>query len=85
MNENMSEIPDGWHIQRKTVRIGTATEGVYVARHWQKDRPARKHWWSLPQKKIITWFPVYQSTSRDAVVQFIRGTQAALEATRDGA
>jgi hypothetical protein len=81
MSENMAELPDGWHIQRVARYDGPSVDFIYEARHWQKSRPHKKHWWSRP-KPVTGWFPVYQSRFRDETAEWIRQTARAMEANR---
>ena len=79
MSENISEIPEGWYIQRVPVYDGPSVDFMYEARHWQTSRPHKKHWWSLPPKRITGWFPVYKSRFRDETVDWIRATAQTMD------
>ena len=82
MSDELAELPDGWNIQRVAVYDGPSVDFRYEARHWQTSRPHKKHWWQRRPKRVTGWFPVYQSRFRDEVVQFIRDTANAMEASK---
>ena len=81
MSDNMSEIPEGWTIQRVPVYGGPSVDFMYEAQHWQTSRPHKKHWWSTP-KRITGWFPVYKSRFRDETAEWIRVTARAMGGTK---
>jgi hypothetical protein len=82
MSENMSEIPDGWNIQRVAIYDGPSVDFRYEARRWQTSTPHKKHWWSRRTKRLTGWFPVYSSRFRDETAEWIRRTDQAMKATK---